>query len=372
MLDACFAFFLITIQAFFPTTIHAGASGPGFALGLYGATRVLLQGPSGFLARRIGPGRQVLLGMGGGATALLVLAGADSPERAYTLVLLYGAATALAWPAIYLRAGDLVQERGTLFGLITLCSLGGASIGLALGILVVDQLPARGLILGDAAALLLGTAGVVTLSRLVRPVPVADSMPYPRRQEPGRDVVARLCATLAMQGLAFSMAMPILRQYVHEQLDMEMHRLILFIAPAGLIAAVAVFPFGRLADRAGRGPAIALGAILAASGSVVASVTNSRFEFALGAIPLAVGYAGSMCALSAWIADLTDETGGNVGLALTVQGASLAVGPIVSGLLIAHGGPPVPWLFAAGAWLLTALCATIPLAERAPAWRVES
>src|SRR4051794_24359398 len=107
-LDGSFGFFLIVLQAFLPDTIHAGVSATGYALGLYGATRVLLQGPGGVLARRFGSLRLIVVGIVGGAGALLVLSATDSPREAYVLVVAYGTATAMSWPAIYLRASDLV------------------------------------------------------------------------------------------------------------------------------------------------------------------------------------------------------------------------------------------------------------------------
>src|SRR6476661_8730182 len=62
-LDGSFGFFLIVLQAFLPDTIHASVSATGYALGLYGATRVLLQGPGGVLARRFGALRLIVLGI---------------------------------------------------------------------------------------------------------------------------------------------------------------------------------------------------------------------------------------------------------------------------------------------------------------------
>src|SRR5688572_3349068 len=58
-LDAGFAFFVMVVQAFLPETMGTGAGAPGFALGIYGATRVALQFPGGVLARRVGPARLI-------------------------------------------------------------------------------------------------------------------------------------------------------------------------------------------------------------------------------------------------------------------------------------------------------------------------
>jgi MFS family permease len=100
---------------------------------------------------------------------------------------------------------------------------------------------------------------------------------------------------------------------------------------------------------------------------------DSRWLFALGAIPLAAGYAASAPALGAAIADLGDDTGRNVGLALTVQGIALAVGPAITGLLIGGHGPALPMRVAAGMWLAAAFCATLGF-RRSPIrvqWRPE-
>jgi MFS family permease len=97
------------------------------------------------------------------------------------------------------------------------------------------------------------------------------------------------------------------------------------------------------------------------------SGADSRWLVAVGAIPLAVGYAVSAPALGAAIADLSDDAGRNVGLALTVQGIALAVGPALTGLLVADGAAPAMRV-AAGMWLGAALVAAVPL--RRPRSRV--
>src|SRR5215208_7214718 len=98
-LDAGFAFFVMVVQKFLPETLDAGAGAPGFALGIYGATRVALQFPGGVLARRVGPARLIAVSLAVAAVALPAMAGAGAGWQVYALTVLYGAGTALAWPA---------------------------------------------------------------------------------------------------------------------------------------------------------------------------------------------------------------------------------------------------------------------------------
>ena len=361
-LDGSFGFFLIVLQAFLPDTVHASVSATGYALGLYGATRVLLQGPGGVLARRFGASRLIVLGIVGGAGALLVLAAADTPREAYVLVVAYGTATAMSWPAIYLRAGDLVAEkRGALFSIVTLCALGGAALGLGSGAILVDRFSSRALIIGIGLALATGGLAVWLLTHLRRPrhasaAHVLDAAIRPIR----RHGLARLFGALAFQGLGMAMLLPLLRQYAHERLEVEMQHMLVLALPAGLFAMLALLIAGQLTDRIGRAPVVAAGTLLAASGMWWLSASDANDMFVLSAILLASGYAACAPALGAWISDVSDNVGGAVGLALTVQGVAFAIGPALTGFVLLHGGMVCVLWIAASALLVAGVTAIVP------------
>jgi MFS family permease len=365
-LDGSFAFFVIVIQAFLPDTLKAGAAAPGLALGIYGVTRVGIQMPGGILARRIGAWRLVRIGLLGGAAALLAMAAATTSIQVYVLTLIYGAATALAWPAVYLLAGDQTShERGTLLGMITFCALGGMGAGLVFGALLVDAAPTRALLPAVAAALAAAGVGGWGLGVRGRQVYAGSAFgaalptPHPPPPNPGSRTAA-LLPVIAFQGIGLAMLLPMLRQYAREQLGVELRDLVVLGAPAALAAAALFVPAGRLADRYGRAPLMAAGFGLAALGYLLLASADSRLLFALAVLPLAVGYAAGAPALAASISDLTDTSGRAVGLALTVQGLAFAAGPLLTAALVAGAGPAAALRVAAGVWLAATASALLP------------
>jgi MFS family permease len=363
-LDGGFAFFVVVVQGFLPETLDSGPDAPAFALGIYGATRLAMQFPGGVLARRIGPARLIAAGLAVAALALMAMTAAVAAWQVYLLTAAYGAGTAVAWPAVYLLAGDETErERGTLLGLITFCALGGMGAGLVAGAMLVDLVQPRPLLI--LPAILLAAAAMQARTHRVRPPARASgSAIKPVVRVSSRAALLALVPALALQAVGLSMLLPLLREYARDQLGLEMYELIVYGLPAGAVAALLLLPAGRLTDRIGRSPVIAAGSAVAACGVLIVAGTESGLLFALGAVPLAAGYAASAPALGAAIADLSDDAGRNVGLALSVQGIALAAGPALTGLLIVDNGPALPMHVAAALWLAAGICAALALPRR--------
>ncbi|HEU5421916.1 MAG TPA: MFS transporter [Nitrolancea sp.] len=358
-LDGGFALFLIAVQAFFPSVLDAGAGAPGYALGIYGATRLLLQAPGGVLARRVGTGRQIALGMGGGALALAALSLAHGALQAYLLTFVYGLMTALVWPPILLRAGDLFAEhRGELIGYVSLSSAVATVGGVAAGSFLIDYIPIR-LVLG-LAALWLALGALVAGALLAGQRSATPRRGHLAEGADWRGGAAKLFAALLCQGLGLAVLTPIMRQYAIEQLHLRLHDLVVLGLPAAACAALTFLAAGRLTDRLGRAPVVAGGAAIAALGTLLVSQAGGGRYFLLAAIPLGIGYAASAPALSAWVTDLGDRGGGTLGAALTVQGLALAVGPVLGGLIVSVSRPAVTMQASALFWLLAAVFALLP------------
>ena len=177
--------------------------------------------------------------------------------------------------------------------------------------------------------------------------------------------MVRLFAALLLQGLGLAMLTPVLRQYARQQLHLQLHDLILLGIPAAVCAGATFLVAGRLTDRIGRAPVVAGGTVVAGLGTLLMAAANGRLLFALGVAPLAVGYAASAPALGAWITDLTSESGGSVGLALTVQGVALALGPALTGFIVSTADPAAAIRVASLFWLAAAACTVRPVFTRA-------
>lgn len=117
---------------------------------------------------------------------------------------------------------------------------------------------------------------------------------------------------------------------------------------SGLTQALFQVPLGRLSDRIGRKPVIALGMVIFALGSLVAGLSDRIELIALGRALQGVGAVSS--AVTALIADVTREevrttamaiVGAGMGFAFVV---ALVLGPVAEGLL---GGVPKIFLITA-------------------------
>jgi MFS family permease len=126
----------------------------------------------------------------------------------------------------------------------------------------------------------------------------------------------------------------------------------LMLAVPGTITALALLPAGHLADRLGRKPPIVAGLALLTLCYAGAPTTTNLLVVTAGATLAGLGYALAVPAWNALAMDrIPDESRGLLlGAVATVQGAGLAVGPIIGGSLWEHIHPYAP--FVAGALLL--------------------
>jgi len=157
--------------------------------------------------------------------------------------------------------------------------------------------------------------------------------------------------------VSLALLLPIISLYGSEILGVDKIRMGLMLATPGVITALALLPAGYLADRIGRKPPIVTGLALLTVCYAAAPATTNLLVVAAGATCAGLGYA---LAVPAWNALAMDRipAGGRgllLGAVATVQGAGLAVGPVVGGYLWEHIHPYAP--FAAGAVFL--LSATI-------------
>jgi MFS family permease len=160
------------------------------------------------------------------------------------------------------------------------------------------------------------------------------------------------------------MLLPILREYAHERLGIEMQQLALLALPAALTLLVALRLAGPATDRFGRATVTAVGSLAAAAGIACLAIGESSLMFTVGFVPLAAGYAACAVALNAWITDIADNSAAAVGVTLTVQGIAFAFGPALTGLLLARGGLDWALWGAAIVWAPAALCVVLAPARR--------
>jgi DHA1 family multidrug resistance protein-like MFS transporter len=349
----------IEVMALFPLylteVLGSSVTVVGAVISSYLIVDILTRTPAGWLADRWG--RKAVL-LGGIALSVLPLALMMRVTNAYTFLLLNGLnglGAGCIWPAIYAGVADTYQrsERGLIMGILSTVMLGGLALGPISGNLLLGLTSYHVSFLVCIALVCIVFALVLFLAKETKHA-TQQSTPTAKTERfaslPGELVLLGSVALLLTVSLAF--LLPIISLYGSDVLRVDKVTMGLMLAIPGGITALALLPAGLLADRIGRKPPIVAGLALLAICYAGAPATTNLLVVTVGATCAGLGYA---LAVPAWNALAMDRIpSGNRGLLLgavaTVQGAGLAVGPVVGGYLWERFHPYAP--FAAGACLL--------------------
>jgi DHA1 family multidrug resistance protein-like MFS transporter len=349
----------IEVMALFPLylteVLGSSVTVVGAVISSYLIVDILTRTPAGWLADRWG--RKTVL-LGGIALSVLPLALMMRVTNAYTFLLLNGLnglGAGCIWPAIYAGVADTYQrsERGLILGILSTVMLGGLALGPISGNLLLGLTSYHVSFLVCIALVCIVFAFVLFLAKETKDA-TQQTTPTAKTEHfgslPGELVLLGSVALLLTVSLA--LLLPIISLYGSDVLRVDKITMGLMLAIPGGITALALLPAGLLADRIGRKPPIVAGLALLTICYAGAPATTNLLVVTVGATCAGLGYA---LAVPAWNALAMDRIpSGNRGLLLgavaTVQGAGLAVGPVVGGYLWERFHPYAP--FAAGACLL--------------------
>ncbi len=349
----------VEVMALFPLylteVVGSSVAVVGAVISSYLIVDILTRTPAGWLADRWG--RKAVL-LGGIALSVLPLALMMRVTDANTFLLLNavnGLGAGCIWPAIYAGVADTYRhsERGVIMGILSTVMLGGLALGPISGNLLLGLTSYHVTFLVCIGLVCTVFVFVLFMARETRaPTPDGPTAAKADRLLPltGELVLLGSIALLLTVSLAF--LLPIVSLYGSDVLRVGKVTMGLMLAIPGGITALALLPAGLLADRVGRKPPIVAGLALLTLCYAGAPATTNLLVVTVGATCAGLGYA---LAVPAWNALTMDRIPlGSRGLLLgavaTVQGAGLAVGPVVGGYLWERLHPYAP--FAAGACLL--------------------
>ncbi len=346
----------------------------GVVLATFATVETVFKTTWGSLADRIGRRPVVIGGLLLSSTAPILMTLLRVPALFVPLRLVDGTGSAALWPsaaaAIAARAGP--ERRAAGMGTLNMFFLSGLALGPSLGLFVSGAFKSYHAGFYLASALLLTAAGVAALVFRDEPAgPHAAAHPAAPphgAQELGGTVVRiflgvrsapRLQAMLVVafvQMFGVGLLAPILVIYAHEVMRLSDQAIGSVFLVIVLAVAAASVPGGRLADRAGRSRAIAVGMIMGSAGMWLLPFAGKGNLLLLGVAAVLLG--GSYAISSpAWLALMSeavppDRIGMAMGASETAQGAGLIIGPVLGGLLYDQIGPQAP--FVGSALLLTA------------------
>ncbi len=317
----------------------------------------------------------LLAGLSGYLAAVFAFGFATSVWMLTLARFLQGIGAAFLWLTAYTMVADLAAAggRGLNFGLIDEATNRGAIIGTALGFGILFRLQ------GDAGIewarlwwILFAIYGVTTITALViawrgasetRPtVPTAGPI--------SKGITRRLITLMGivlLTGASSNMVWPMLMIFLQDALHVEANGLALAYLPAALISSFLPSRMGILSDRLGRRIPMILGLLIGAAASALIPHLRSLIALtALWAVESA-GYAASVPAERAFVADIAGEDvrGTSYGLYTFAYFLGSAIGPLAGGWLYDRVSPATPFYLNTAVLLIGALLVAVALREPA-------
>jgi DHA1 family multidrug resistance protein-like MFS transporter len=327
----------------------------GAAISTYLIVDIITRTPAGWLADRWGRKRILLWGIILSIIPLPLMMSARTPQVFLLLNGLNGVGAGCIWPAIYAGVADTYRrsQRGLIMGVLSTVMLGGLALGPITGNFLLGLTSYRATFLTCIA--LVFTVFVIVLllakeTRMARGEPSLMEAREGFRWVNAELMLLGVIALLLTISLAF--LLPIISLYGAHVLLVDKLTMGLVLAIPGGITALLLLPAGHLADRIGRKPLIVVGLALLTVCFGGAPITTNLLVVTAGATVAGLGYA---LAVPAWNALAMDKIpqqsrGLLLGALATVQGAGLAIGPVMGGYLWEHIHHYAPFL--AGALLL--------------------
>jgi DHA1 family multidrug resistance protein-like MFS transporter len=317
----------------------------------------------------------LLAGLVGYLAAVLAFGLASSVWMLTVARFVQGIGSAFLWLTAYTMVADMAAAggRGLNFGLIDEATNRGMIIGATLGFALLFWLQSgEGTEWKQLWWILFAIYGVTTVAALVvawrgagetRP-PVSGTAPASKR------VTRRLLTLMGIvlvTGASGAMVWPMLVIFLQDALHVEADGLALAYLPAALISSFLPSRMGVLSDRFGRRMPMILGLLIGAAASALIPHLRSLVALTgLWAVESA-GYAASVPAERAFVADIAGEDvrGTSYGLYTFAYFLGSAIGPLAGGWLYDRVNPAMPFYLNTVALLFGALLVVVALREPA-------
>jgi len=314
----------------------------------------------------------LLLGLGGYAAAMALFCFADTVVLITIARFVQGLGQAFLWLSAYTMVADLAaaRGRGRDFGSIDESANRGALIGTAAGFGVMFVLDEAGLTLTQSWLWIFALYTVPALVALWigwRGVPETKPEAVHRPVE-GRPISPQLLALMgivAFTGASNAMVWPLLMIFLQDSLGAGIAALAFAYAPAAILSSFLPSRLGRYADRFGRKPLMVVGLVGGALASALIPHLRSLLFLAVLWAAESVGYAASLPAERAFVADIAgeDTRGTSYGLYTFAYFLGALVGPVAGGWLYDNLGHATPFYLNTAVLLIGALLVVLVLRE---------
>ena len=343
----------------------------GVMLSSFSVVTVLGRPLVGWALDRYGRRRFFLAGVFGYALTMTLFVLLPSVTGIIVARAVQGVASSMLWLSLRAMVADVASdtERATVFGRLDAASSQGMTVGavLGFGLLQVLSLSRTWKLTMGASAAAAAVALALSWRNLPETMRAADR-PSARKERAWRDLATRpfvsLLALAFVAALSGALVAPLVIVHLQSR-GIAAERIIWAYVPQGLVWATLPAHLGRLSDRFGRIPLMALALL-------VSGVATLGIPYAAGLWVIAglwgmeaVAQAAGGPAQSALISDMIgrDRRGRAFGAYMTVAGLGSATGPLLGGWLYDSVTPQTP--FVINAVVLAACGLTVMIAGKA-------
>jgi len=298
------------------------------AISAHYLTDTLGRSPSGWLVDRLGSGSVLAGGLSVAAFALLLIATARPSSPLWVYLGLYGVGTSPLWPSVITTTtGGIDEGRGRIIGGIFALWL----LAIGLGPMVMNWVLPDHVREGLVAMLVVQVLAVLA----ARALPDRKSRPEARARPPR--LLSRIAEIKVLfpgmfaQAMTVGILLPVINTFLRHTLGLTGVRYGELLLVGGGLAVLLMVPIGRLADRAGVRAPLVLGFVSAGVGILALGAVREFVWAILLAGFIGVAYALILPAWNALLASTVDRraAGSLWGVFMTVEGAGLALGPLV-------------------------------------------
>jgi MFS family permease len=317
----------------------------------------------------------LLVGLAGYVAAMALFCVATSVLMRTVARFVQGLGQAFLWLSALTIVADIAAAtgRGRDFGFIDEAVNRGALIGTVIGFTLLGVLSRfdidtrqvwfwvfAGFTLPAVWALWAGWRGVGE----TRPAAALRSL----ASRPVSPQLFTLMGIVCLTGASGAMVWPLLMIFLQDSLGANLTALAAAYSPAALMSAFLPSRMGRLADRFGRRPLMIAGLVVGACASILIPHLRSIGLLAILWTVESIGYAASIPAERAFVADIAgeDTRGSSYGLYTFAYFLGALVGPLAGGWLYDHAGHAIPFYVNGLGLLLGGLLVAAALREPRP------
>jgi len=331
---------LAPLMAPYARSLGAPVSLIGWIVGLYSAANLMGNLGGGWWADRVGRKLPLVVGLTAVAAALLAYPLLREPRAMLAVRFLHGLGSALVTPAALAYLGDasLSTSRGRTMALYGVAYGMSGLIGPPLAGWLRDQAGYAAVFLGLSALML--TAALMASAKIRgREISPSDSSERPASRIPWRSLLRFGLSVSFLAAFCWMFMMGTLLVFlplIGEERGFTAARIGMLFGGFALAATlVQASPLGRLSDRWGRFPLIALGLALIAVALLALSLSHRWGEMMGGMALYGLGFGFLFPAMSALVVDeTTPETRGKAsGIFMAMISVGMIVGSGMAGLM---------------------------------------